>query len=135
MGQWGKSKCQRENPSKLSTTFLVLFTQSFITARNWLSWLLHGMGKVWQCKFEFEKPSIFGKRCKNQKMSAHSNMLSRFHVFLTIFHHVRLLEEAGTSYVCIHSHFLLFTSFSLGWEIVFGNASEWEKRPTIFGCC
>ena len=46
LGQWGKSKFQRENPSKLSTTFLALFTQSFITARSWLSQLLHGMGKI-----------------------------------------------------------------------------------------
>ena len=49
-------------PIKLSTTFLVLFTQSFITTINWLSWLLHGMGKVWRSKFEFEKLSVFGKR-------------------------------------------------------------------------
>ena len=48
-------------PIKLSNTFVVLFTQSFINARSWLSWLLHGMGKVWQSKFEWEKPSVFGK--------------------------------------------------------------------------
>ena len=45
----------------MSTTFLLLFTQSFITARNWLSWLLHGMDKVCQSKFEFENLSFFGK--------------------------------------------------------------------------
>ena len=101
------------------------YSQSFIIAKNWLSWLLHGIGKVWKPKFELEKPSIFGKRIlipsasKNPKTSSHSNMLSLFHVFLTIFLHVGLLEVAGTSCVCIHSCFWLFMSFSLGWEIVF----------------
>ena len=135
--QWGKSKCQRENPSKLSTTFLVLFTQSFITSRNWLTWLLHLIENVWNLKFELEKPSIFGKHIltpwetKNPKTSTHSNMLSCFHVFLIIFHHVGLLEEAGTSYVCIHSRFWLFTSFSSGWEIIFVIISGWVSSPTI----
>ena len=115
--QWGKAKCQRENPSKLSTTFLVLFNQSFITAINWLSWLLHGMGKLWQPKFELGRAPIFEKRVltpwasKNPKTSAHSNMLSHFHVFLTIFLHVGLLKEVGTSYVGTHSRFWLLPHF------------------------
>ena len=60
-GPMEKIQMSKEEPIKLSTTFLVLLTQSFITARNWLSWLLHGMGKVWQSKFEWEKPLVFGK--------------------------------------------------------------------------
>ena len=85
LGQRGKSKCQRENPSKLSTTFLVLFTQSFITARNWLSWLLHRMGKVWKPKFEFEKPIVFGKRILTPWASKNPKRLpipTCFHVFM-----------------------------------------------------
>ena len=97
-GTMGKIQMSKEKPIKLSTTYLVLFTESFITARNWLSWLLHGMGKVWHPKFELEKPWVFGKciltprASKNPKTFSHSNMLSRFHFFLTIFLHVRLLE-------------------------------------------
>ena len=61
LGPMGKIQMSKGEPIKLSTTFLVLFTQSFITARSWLSWLLHGMGKVWQSKFKWEKPLVFGK--------------------------------------------------------------------------
>ena len=45
-GPMGKIQMLEGEPIKLSTTFLVSFTQSFITARNWLGWLLQGMGKV-----------------------------------------------------------------------------------------
>ena len=91
-----------------------------------------GMEKVWQHTFELEKPSVFGKRCKNQKSSTHSNMLSRFHVFLTILLRVGLWEVAGTSCVGVHSRFWLFTSFSSGREIVFVIISGWVfSSPTI----
>ena len=80
LGSMGKIQMSKGEPIQLSTTFLVLFTQSFITASNWLSLLLHGMGKVWKSKFEFEKLSVFGKHVltlwasKNQKISSHSLM-------------------------------------------------------------
>ena len=35
-GPMGKTQMSKGEPIKLSTTFLVLLTQSFITARNWL---------------------------------------------------------------------------------------------------
>ena len=83
-GPMGKSQMSKGEPIKLSTTFLVLFTQSFITARSWLSWLLHGIGKVWKYKFEWEKPSVFGKHNFDlwgkllPKNAAHSLMHRRF---------------------------------------------------------
>ena len=136
MGQWGKSKCQRENLSKLSTTFLVLFTQTFITARNWLSWLLHGDAQGMEAQnSNWRSHHFLGKRIltpwasKNPKTSTHSNMHPHFHVFLTIPLHVGLLEVAGTSCMCIHSRFLLFTSFSSGLEIGFAIISGWVPPP------
>ena len=96
----GKIQMSKGEPIKLSTTFLVLFTQSFITARNWLGWLLHGIGKVWQPKFELEKPSVFGKHIltpwasKDTKTEA---IIPCFHVFdiiLTIFLHVSSLKNS-----------------------------------------
>ena len=112
-------------PIKLSTTFLVLFTQSFITTRSWLSWLLHGMGKVWQSKFEWEKPSIFGKcvltpwASKNQKTYA---ILPCFHVFMfssPFFLHVSSLRHLELVVSVFIPRFWLLASVSHGWEVVF----------------
>ena len=44
-GQWGKAKCQWENPSNNQLPFLYHSPQSFNSARNWLKQLLHGDGK------------------------------------------------------------------------------------------
>ena len=91
---------------KLSTTFLVLFTQSFIIATNWLSWLLHGMGKVWQSKFEWEKPSVFGKHDFDlwgklfPKIAAHS-----------LLHPCCCLPHIFGAPSILHSRFLQCSSF------------------------
>ena len=45
-------------PIKMSTTHFVFCAQS---SRNWLGKLMHGDGKSMVVKFEFEKPSDFGK--------------------------------------------------------------------------
>ena len=60
-GPMGKIQRSKGEHIKLSTTHFVSCAQSFNSTRNWLSYLLHGMGKVWQSKFELEKPSVFGK--------------------------------------------------------------------------
>ena len=57
----GEKRMSKGEPIKLSTTHFVSCAQSFNSARNWLSQLLHGMGKVWQFKFEFGETPIFGK--------------------------------------------------------------------------
>ena len=36
---------------------------------------------------------------------------------------------------CLPHVFMPFSSFSSSWKFIFGNASEWEKRPMNFGCC
>ena len=117
-GAMGKSQMSKGEPIKLSTTFLVLFTQSFITTRNWLSWLLHGMDKVWQPKFELEKPSVFGKRVltpwasKNQKISSHSLM------------HPCLWSSQEISFM--FGSFMCF--FPHGWEVVFLTVSGHQRK-------
>ena len=137
MVQWGKAKCQRENPSNCQLPFLSHSPNHLLLLE--IGWVDYCMG--WERydspKFELEKPLVFKKHIltpwasKNPKTFAHSNMLTRFHVFLTIFLHVGLLEAAGTSCVCIHSCFWLFTYFSLGWEIIFVIISGWVSFPTI----
>ena len=105
LGPMGKIQMSKENLSKLSTTFLVLFTQSFITARSWLSWLLHGMGKVWQPKIRIgEAISCWETRFdslgkQKPKNGGHSTMLPHFHVFLTIFPSRELSQTFRTPYV------------------------------------
>ena len=59
--QWGKAKCQGENPSSYQPPFLSYSPNHlFMLEIGWGSYCM-GMGRVWQSKFELEKPSIFGK--------------------------------------------------------------------------
>ena len=140
VGPMGKIQMSKGEPIKLSTTLLVLLTQSFITARNWLSWLLHGMGKVWQPKFELEKPSVFGEMCfdslgkQKPKNVGHSTMLSRWHVFLPIFFPSREFSHAlRTSCVCNHSRFWLLPHFAQAEKSFLVIISGWVFFPTF--CC
>ena len=115
LGSMGKIQISKGEPIQLSTIFLVLFTQSFITARNWLSLLLHAMGKVWKSKFEFEKLSVFGKRVltpwasKNQKISSHSLM----HPCFCSSHEISFTFGI---FMCFFPH---------GWEVIFLTVSGW----------
>ena len=122
LGPMGKSQMSKGEPIKLPTTFLVLLTQLVITAKNWLSWLLHGMGKVWQPKFELKNPSVFGKHIqtpwesKNPKTYDHSLM----HPFFCLPH----VFGAHGHY---HSCFLQFpVFFPHGWEVVLLTVSSWD---------
>ena len=134
LGQWGKSKCQRENSSNCQLPFLSYSPNHLLMPKtSWVDIAWDGQGMTVQIRIG--EAISFGRRVltpwasKNPKTSSHSNMHTRFHVFLTILLHVRLLEASGTSCVCIHSHFWLFTSFSSGWEIIFLIISGWVSSP------
>ena len=57
----GKRQMSVGEPIKQSTTFLVSFTQSFNSARNWLKQLLHEDGKSMGMNFEFGENPFLGK--------------------------------------------------------------------------
>ena len=125
LGQWGKAKCQNGNPSKLSTTFLVLLTQSFIIARNWLSWLLHGWARYDNPNSNWRSHHFLGNvfwllgQVKTQKRMPfyHAFMFGCFPRHFFSF----TSELSGIqNFLCVKPFtFFVVTSFWSGWEIVF----------------
>ena len=101
-------------PIKLSTTFLVSFTQSFNSAKNCLKQLLHWDGKSMGRKFELGGNPFLWKNVfdfwgkKTPKMHAHLVIHPCFPFFLTILLHMVFLHAAEASCVFIlhvWSHF------------------------------
>ena len=80
----------------------------------------------WETRFD----SLAKQKPKN---IGHSTMISRWHVFLTIFPSREHSQASRTSYVCFHSMFMV-VGFSFPWMGGhFCNARDWVGFPHIFG--
>ena len=60
LSQWGKVKCQRENPSRFKLSFLSYSPNHLLLPEIGRGSYFLGMGKVWRSKFELGRAPIFG---------------------------------------------------------------------------
>ena len=124
MGQWGKAKCLWGNPPKLSTTFLVFFSNHlFLPECGWVSYCME-WEEYGQPKFELGRDPflkiVFWLPWKEKYPKTYAILLG-IHVFQ--FSHV--LGAAGVFPVCLDPMFWLFASFFPGIGGRFCNARAW----------
>ena len=146
----GKIQTSRGKPIKLSTTFLVLFTQSFITARNWLRRLFPWDGKGMEVKkFELGRAPIFGKTCFGLMGKEEPKIVLLTHyAFTSSLPHAFLGALGRFSSSILHScwdfmklklplfypsHAQLFSSFFMSRKSIFGLLRQWPVGIYDFG--
>ena len=73
------SQMSKGEPIKLSTTLFLFCAQSFISSRNWLSYLIHGDGRVQESNLNFGSHPFLGKRVFTSWERAHKCVISIMH--------------------------------------------------------
>ena len=133
MGQWGKAKCLWGNPPKLSTTFLVFFSNHLILPKcSWVSYCMEGeeYGQrnsnwaethFWKSCFDF-----LGKKNAQKRMP--------FCYAFTFFSFLTFWEQLEF-FLCLSFHvFGCWLHFSHGLEVVFV-VSGTGLSSSHFGSC
>ena len=130
-GQWGKAKCERENPSNCQLPFLSHSPNHLLLPEiGWVGYCM-GWARYDSPNSNWRSHQFLGNafwplgQVKTQKCMPFYHALMFLDVFTTIFPSCELFQASKTSCVCPHSMFL-FLGFIFPWMGgCFCNAKDW----------